>query len=97
MRIKFKIEGGFVGFAREFEDDSNNLPSVLLPIFENLISNKSEYLNLEAHPHANDVLKYTIVIKNMNVSKIFVFDDLNLPEELVPLINYFSENSKFAL
>ena len=94
MKYSFNTEGGFAGLMKEFNGDSANLPIKLNSIFEQLIFEKNKYQNLPTNTQARDLIKYTLNIETLNGTVSFFFNDLNIPEELFPLINYCSEKAE---
>jgi hypothetical protein len=94
MKIQFNTEGGFAGLTKHLETDLTHLPPKLKKTTRKLIDEKEKYENLPDYPLARDIRKYKIRIENGKDIHTFLFNDLNLPEELLEFIYYMKEHAQ---
>jgi hypothetical protein len=89
MQLLFKREGGFIGITKTFKSDVSVLPPDQQAIVHRLFE---QGIKLRASPltKARDLFKYTLQIMDSTEHKKFEFDDLTVPDEARPLVQYLS-------
>ena len=93
MRVRFRQTGGFAGLIRGCELDSEELPQ----------QEAAQLVQLSRQPPAaprrttgaaRDLTSYEVTVETPQGSKVFSFDDLGIPAEAAPLIEFLRRRSK---
>lgn len=96
MKITFHQSGGFVGLIKGCEIDSELLSTAEGQQLNSLV-NQSGILEAQSNntPNVADVYNYHIVIKTKKMTYQVSFDEQNLSEEIIPLIDFLKEHSDY--
>ena len=93
MNIHYTSEGDLpVLNGNTQQVQSNSLP-MIKKILDTLISQKDKYQNLPKNPSARDMMNYSLTVEQDSAKYVFNFSDLNIPNELRPMLDHFSEKS----
>ena len=91
MKLSFRKSGGFAPVFMGCIFDTDAKPE---PELEALVkSSKIMEQTSKKHPSARDVFYFTFTIDMNGTNKSVTFDQLNVPQEVEPLLNYLLERS----
>lgn len=97
MKIKFRQSGGYAGLRMgcELDTNLNLLTTDEAAQLESLVKT-SGILQSKSHRSENtaDLINYEITIETKEGTHQFTFDDLTLPESVVPLLDYLQSHAK---
>lgn len=95
MKIKFRQSGGYAGLIRGCELDTNLLPPDEAAQLESLVKKSGILQAKSVHSeNAADLINYKITIQTQKDIYQVTFDDLTLPENVLPLLDYLQSKSK---
>jgi hypothetical protein len=95
MKIKFRQSGGYAGLRMGCDLDTKSLSSDEATQLESLV-NTSGILqaNSGRSENAADLISYEIAIETNQGTHQVTFDDLTLPENVLPLLEYLQSQAK---
>lgn len=95
MKIKFRQSGGYAGLRMGCELDTNVLSIDEAAQLESLVKT-SGILKAKSDRSENtaDLINYEITIETKEGTHQVTFDDLTLPESVVPLLDYLQSHAK---
>ncbi|HEU4444592.1 MAG TPA: protealysin inhibitor emfourin [Nitrososphaeraceae archaeon] len=99
MKIHFERSGGFAGIRTTFTVDSNSLSFDEKDRLRNIIDN-SKFFDLPSETplprRGADYFKYKITIESADPIKSHTIEtnDMTMPSELRPLVNYLKDKTK---
>jgi hypothetical protein len=95
MKIKFRQSGGYAGLRMGCDLDTKSLSSEEATQLESLV-NTSGILqaNSGRSENAADLISYEIAIETQAGTHQVKFDDLTLPESVLPLLDYLQSQAK---
>jgi len=95
MKINFRQSGGYAGLRMGCELDTNLLPQDESAKLESLVET-SGILQAKSTRSENtaDLINYEIAIETKEGKHQVTFDDLTLPESVVPLLDYLQSKAK---
>lgn len=95
MKITFRQSGGYAGLRMGCELDTNLLTLEEATQLESLVE-KSGILQIQTALSTNtaDLINYEITIETEEGKHQVTFDDLTLPESVVPLLDYLQSHAK---
>ncbi len=95
MKVKFSQSGGYAGLRRGCELDTDSLPADEAAKLQSLVE-QSGILQAESRhaPHARDLFNYNITVETDEGAPTVSFDDLSLPENAQPLLEYLQSCAK---
>jgi hypothetical protein len=95
MKIKFRQSGGYAGLRMGCDLDTNSLSSDEATQLESLV-NTSGILqaNSGRSENAADLISYEMTIETQSGTHQVKFDDLTLPESVLPLLDYLQSKAK---
>lgn len=95
MKIKFRQSGGYAGLRLGCDLDNKSLSSDEATQLESLVNTSGI---LQAHSgrseNAADLINYEITIETNQGTHQVTFDDLTLPENVLPLLDYLQSQAK---
>lgn len=96
MKIKYHQSGGYAGLRLGCDLDTKLLPLEEATKLESLVkkSGVSQVKNTRSENAAADLIDYEITIETNDAKQQVKFDDLNLPENIVPLLEYLQSQAK---
>ncbi len=95
MKITFRQSGGYAGLIRGCELDTDALPDEEVARLRSLVQ-QSGILQAQSNPTPNafDLCNYELTIETNEGIHQISCDDLSLPEEAVPLVEYLQEQAR---
>ena len=95
MKIRFRQSGGYAGLQMGCDLDTKSLSSDRATQLESLV-NTSGILqaNSGRSENAADLISYEIAIETNQGTHQVTFDDLTLPENILPLLEYLQSQAK---
>ena len=99
MKIYFERSGGFAGFPISTEVDTHSLPPDEAHKIQGMIDNAKEFFDLKessSQPpkRAADYFKYKVTVqKEEEEQNTIETNDITMPSNLRPLINYLIEKA----
>ena len=95
MKIKFLQSGGYAGLRMGCDLDTKSLSSEEATKLESLVKD-SGILQTSSQRSKNtaDLINYEITIETKEGTHQTTFDDLTLPENVLPLLDYLQSRSK---
>jgi hypothetical protein len=99
MKIHFERSGGFAGIGTTFTVDSNSLSFDEKDRLRNIIDN-ARFFDLPSETplprRGADYFKYKITIESDDPKKSHTIEtnDMTMPSELRPLVNYLKDKTK---
>ena len=95
MKINFRQSGGYAGLRMGCELDTNLLPQDESAKLESLVET-SGILQAKSTRSENtaDLINYEITIQTKENTHQVIFDDLTLPESVLPLLDYLQSQAK---
>ena len=96
MIIKVERTGGLAGMSKYSEMDSDNLPSALKTVLNNLVNeNKKVPNSVKLIPKgAADHFTYRITIDDGSNQRVIVCDQYGINDNLKTLVNYVEKHNK---
>jgi hypothetical protein len=95
MKIKFRQSGGYAGLRMGCDLDTNSLSTAESTQLESLVKT-SGILQARSgrSENAADLINYEITIETKDGIYQVKFDDLTLPESIIPLLDYLQNQAK---
>lgn len=95
MKIQFRESGGFAGLIQGCEIDTKQLPPQEAAELDSLLEQSGilQHRN-EDTPDARDVFNYEIVVETNKGTQHASFNDMNLPESTIPLLEYLQSRAE---
>lgn len=95
MKIKFRQSGGYAGLIMGCELDTNLLSPKEATKLKSLVE-QSDIFQTKSTRSENtaDLINYEITIETKKAKHQVRFDDLSLPEKVLPLLNYLQSQAK---
>ena len=95
MKIKFRQSGGYAGLIMGCELDTDLLPPKKATKLQSLVE-QSDILQTKSTHSENtaDLINYEITIETKAAKHQVRFDDLTLPENVLPLLDYLQTQAK---
>jgi hypothetical protein len=95
MKIKFRQSGGYAGLRMGCELDTNLLSPEEATKLRSLVE-QSHILQTKSARSENtaDLINYEITIETKEAKHQVTFDDLTLPENVLPLLDYLQSQAK---
>ncbi|GAB1542070.1 hypothetical protein NUACC21_47440 [Scytonema sp. NUACC21] len=95
MKVKFSQSGGYANLRRGCELDTDLLPSDEAAKLQSLVEQSDILQTQSSHtPHARDLFNYNITVETNEGAPTVSFDDLSVPENAQPLLNYLQSCAK---
>jgi hypothetical protein len=95
MKVKFSQSGGYAGLIRGCELDTDSLSPAEATKLQSLVEQSGILQAQSKHaPHARDLLNYNITVETSEGAPTVSFDDLSLPENVQPLLEYLQSCAK---
>ncbi len=95
MKIKFRESGGFAGLIRGCDIDTKQLSAQQTAELESLVTHSGIFQRQgKATPNARDVFNYELVVETSQGTHRASFNDMNLPESAIPLLEYLQERAE---
>jgi hypothetical protein len=100
MKIYFERSGGFAGISSSAVVDTHSLPPDETDKIQSMIDNAKGFFdsNISSSPpprRAADYFKYKITVQTEEgMQNTIETNDITMPSELRPLINYLKEKAK---
>ncbi|MDJ0718909.1 MAG: hypothetical protein QNJ54_32565 [Prochloraceae cyanobacterium] len=96
MKITFRQSGGFAGLIKGCEIDTELLSSEEAKELKSLV-NQSDVFEAQSQksPNVADAYSYQIVIETRERTHQVSFDEPNLSEEVIPLIDFLKDRSDY--
>jgi hypothetical protein len=95
MKIKFRQSGGYAGLRMGCELDTNLLSPEEATKLQSLVE-QSDIFQTKSDRSENtaDLIDYEITIETKAAKRQVTFDDLTLPEKILPLLDYLQSQAK---
>ncbi|MFN6474437.1 MAG: protealysin inhibitor emfourin [Nostoc sp. SerVER01] len=95
MKVKFCQSGGYIGLRNGCELDTDLLPPDEIAKLQSLVEHSNILETESAHSQsARDLFNYDITIEINEKVHHTSFDDINIPENIVPLLDYLQSKAK---
>ncbi len=95
MKISFRESGGFAGLIRGCEIDTKQLSNQEAAQLESLVTHSGIFQHQgKATPNARDVFNYEVVVETDKETHRASFNDMNLPESAIPLLEYLQARAE---
>ncbi|BAZ22772.1 hypothetical protein NIES4073_36590 [Kalymmatonema gypsitolerans NIES-4073] len=95
MKVKFSQSGGYAGLRRGCELDTDSLSPAEAAKLQSLVEQSGILQAQSRHtPHARDLFNYNITVETSEGAPTVSFDDLSLPENAQPLLEYLQSCAK---
>ena len=96
MKITFRQSGGYAGLLRGCEINTERLSSEEARELKSLVD-QSGILEAQSKqsPNLADVFNYLITIETRDKTHQVSFDELSLPREIIPLIDFLQDRSDY--
>jgi hypothetical protein len=95
MKIKFRQSGGYAGLRMGCDLDIKSLPAKEATKLEALVKESGILqTSVDRSKNTADVINYEITIETREGTHQVIFDDLNLPEKVLPLLDYLQSQAK---
>ncbi|WP_309734914.1 protealysin inhibitor emfourin [Chamaesiphon sp. OTE_75_metabat_556] len=95
MKIKFRQSGGYAGLRMGLDLDINSLSTDESTQLESLVKTSGILQSKSGRAeNAADLINYEITIETKEGTHQVKFDDLTLPESVLPLLEYLQSQAK---
>jgi hypothetical protein len=95
MRVRFRQTGGFGGLAMGCDLDAGTLPSADASKLTDLIKQAKLEETHERRSHrGRDLQTYEIVVEDEGVTLKASFDDMTVPPNVEPLLQFLTDRSR---
>ncbi|PSB04980.1 protealysin inhibitor emfourin [Merismopedia glauca] len=95
MKIKFRQSGGYAGLRIGCELDTNLLPPEEATKLQSLVEQSDIFpTKSDRSENTADLINYEITIETKEGTHQVTFDDLTLPENIIPLLDYLQDRAK---
>ncbi|WP_309741734.1 protealysin inhibitor emfourin [Chamaesiphon sp. OTE_20_metabat_361] len=95
MKIKFRQSGGYAGLRMGYDLDTNLLPIEEAAELQSLVQGSGVVQSQSSRSeNAADLINYEITIETKEGTRQIAFDDLTLPESIIPLLDYLQSHAK---
>ena len=96
MKITFRQSGGYAGLTKGCEIDTELLSSEEAQELKSLVA-QTGILEAQSKqsPNVADAFNYLIIIETIERTHQVSFDELSLPREVIPLIDFLEERSDY--
>ena len=96
MKITFRQSGGYAGLTKGCEINTERLSPEEAQELKSLVT-QSGILEAQSKqsPNVADVYNYLIIIETRDKTHQVSFDELSLPEEVIPLIDFLKDRSDY--
>jgi len=95
MKIKFRQSGGYAGLLLGCDLDTKSLSSDEATQLESLVNNSGILqANSSRSDNTADLISYEMTIETQAGTHQVRFDDLTLPESVLPLLDYLQSQAK---
>jgi hypothetical protein len=99
MKIYFERSGGFAGISSSTMVDIHSLPPDEAHKIQDMIDNAKGFFDLKTSSslppkRAADYFKYKVRVETEEKQNTIETNDITMPSELRPLINYLMEKAK---
>jgi hypothetical protein len=95
MKIKFRQSGGYAGLRMGCDLDTNLLPLEEAAELQSLVEGSGVAQSQSSRSeNAADLINYEITIETKEGTRQIAFDDLTLPESIIPLLDYLQSHAK---
>lgn len=95
MKVRFQQSGGYTGLSLGAEIDTDTLPRQEADRLEALVEQSGiGSLNRSDEGTARDLGQYRITIEGMDGSRTAEYDDMSMPDRLMPLHEYLQSHAR---
>jgi hypothetical protein len=95
MKIKFRQSGGYAGLRMGCDLDTDLLSTAESSKLESLVKASGISQSKSSHSkNTADVISYQITIETKDGTHQMTFDDLTLPESVIPLLDYLQNQAQ---
>lgn len=94
MKVVYSREGGLFPQVAQTEVDTTDLPANLQKVVDAVLANPKSYASRSMNTNLRDSYQYRLELKKGRKKVSLTFDDLSLPEDVQPLIEYLQKRTK---
>ena len=95
MKISFRPSGGYAGLIMVSEIDTDSLAAEAAAELKSLVEQSGvSQARRKQTPNSADLLNYEITIETKKGIHQVSFDDISLPESVIPLLEYLQDRAK---
>ena len=93
MKLVYSREGGLFPQVAQTEMNTTNLPADLQKVVDTVLANPTYYQSRSASTTLRDGYQYRLNLQQGRKKVSLSFDDLSLPDDVQPLIQYLQKRT----
>lgn len=93
MKVAYSREGGLFPQIAQTEVETTDLPAELQEVVDAVLANPKSYASRSMNSNLRDGYQYRLDVQKGRKKVSLTFDDLNLPDDVQPLIQFLQKRT----